>query len=84
MTVLSYQYMYKPMHVLQCDITCPSPCEHIIILGLPKKVWLIYVYINYNARSNACTGIKNFSCHYVAIDTYSYQNGARTILMTIK
>ena len=34
----------QSMHVPRCDITCPLPCS----CGYPKKVWLIYVYINYN------------------------------------
>ena len=34
----------QTMHVPRCDIMCPSPCS----CGSPKKVWLIYVYINYN------------------------------------
>ena len=32
----------QSMHVPRCDITCPLPCS----CGYPKKMWLIYAYIN--------------------------------------
>ena len=42
------------------DTSSSSPCHMSFtmlesILQIPKKVWLIYVYINYNACANACT-----------------------------
>ena len=56
--------------MLQCDITCSSQCScSHISCGYPKKVWLIYVYINYNACANACMCILRFSC-YIAIARY--------------
>ena len=38
------KYGNQSMHVRRCDITWHLPC----FCGYPKKVWLIYVYINYN------------------------------------
>ena len=40
--------------------------EEYTTYGLPKKVWLIHLYINYVCNAH----IKNFSL-YVAIDTHS-------------
>ena len=42
------------MLMLRCEIMCLTSCSHICTYtAATKKVWLIYVHINYNACTNA-------------------------------
>ena len=46
------------------------PFESTMLAHIPKKVWLIYVYISYNACANVCAyWYYNSLTKYLAIQT---------------